>query len=692
MGSPDWLQAAVEFTDWESAERAAVTRLRPRLVAAQTDGGLGRWFFIRKHPCWRLRCQPAGGSARQHLTRMLDELTASGEVAGWTAGIYEPEVFAFGGHPAMDVAHALFCADSEQILAYAAQEMSGPAGAPALGRREMAVLLSSVLMRGAGQDWYEQGDVWARVARHRPPRSAAFPAERLSALRSAVLRLMTADAGPSGALVNGGQWFLIPGWPAAFEQAGRALAELATRGTLERGLRAVLAHHLIFFFNRLGLSYTEQSTLATLAREVVMTDETTELPARADCATGPADGADAQTLRQALVAKLREDGVVRSAPVEAALRAVPRHVFLPGVPLGQAYADDTVFTKRDHAGTTISAASQPTIVAMMLEQLDAEPGQHILEIGAGTGYNAALISHLAGDQGAVTAVDIDDDIVAGAREHLTSAGYSRAQVIRGDGALGYPDGAPYDRVIATVGAWDLPPAWLSQLTPDGRLIVPLRLRGSVSRSVVFERDGDHWRARSSEMCTFMPLRGIADDTRRIIKLTPEGTVTLWTHQDQDFDPAALSSALSHPRHEAWTGVTFGPAESFEWLDLWLACTMPNALSRMPVEPQAMDNGLVSPMFRWGAMATMNQDSLAYLTRRPAPSSSHGSRHEVGVIAHGPAAGTLVDQVTSQVRTWDGQYRSRTPRIELQPAGLAAEPASGQFICTTPRNRLVISWD
>jgi protein-L-isoaspartate(D-aspartate) O-methyltransferase len=190
--------------------------------------------------------------------------------------------------------------------------------------------------------------------------------------------------------------------------------------------------------------------------------------------TEKSDARLAESLRHTLADQLREQGAVHTDRVDAAVRAVPRHLFVPGVPLHEAYTDDIVRTKHDDDGVAISAASQPRIVALMLEQLEVEPGHRVLEIGAGTGYNAALLAHLVGDHGRVTTIDVDDDIVAGARTALAASGYTNINVVLGDGALGNPDGASFDRVIATVGAWDVPPAWLAQMTPDGRLVVPLR--------------------------------------------------------------------------------------------------------------------------------------------------------------------------------------------------------------------------
>jgi protein-L-isoaspartate(D-aspartate) O-methyltransferase len=406
--------------------------------------------------------------------------------------------------------------------------------------------------------------------------------------------------------------------------------------------------------------------------------------------TGTAAGSTPEQLRHTLVGQLRDEGTVRTERVEAALRAVPRHLFLPGVPVERAYANDVVHTKHDAAGVVISAASQPSIVAIMLEQLEVRPGHRILEIGAGTGYNAALLGYLAGAGGAVTTVDVDEDITDAARQALTAAGSPNVAVIRGDGALGYPGSAPYHRIIATVGVWDLPPAWFGQLAPDGRLVVPLRLRGSVTRSVALERDPDgsgRWHSVSSEMCGFMPLRAsVASDPRRTVPLTSDGSVTLEVHQDQDVDAAGLDGIFGHPRNEAWTGVMFADPESVEWLYVWLTCAIPNGLFTMPVRRIAIDQGVAAPMFRWGAMAVVDRDSLAYLTFGRRESGT-----EVGVIGHGPRGGELADTVAGQVRAWDREYRSRDVRLVVQPRG-AGDPVTGQFTLSTPNNRLAISWD
>jgi protein-L-isoaspartate(D-aspartate) O-methyltransferase len=184
-------------------------------------------------------------------------------------------------------------------------------------------------------------------------------------------------------------------------------------------------------------------------------------------------------LRRDLVGHLREAGHLRDDRVADAFAAVPRELFLADHVarhgLAEAYRDDAIVTRRDPAtGAPTSSSSQPAIMAEMLEMLDLRRGQRVLEIGAGTGYNAALLAHLVGDEGRVTSVELDADTAVSARRALVSAGVS-ARVEVADGATGWPDAAPLDAIIATASTGVLPRAWFDQLRPGGRLVVPLRL-------------------------------------------------------------------------------------------------------------------------------------------------------------------------------------------------------------------------
>ena len=149
------------------------------------------------------------------------------------------------------------------------------------------------------------------------------------------------------------------------------------------------------------------------------------------------DDAHREKLHQAFVDQLKSKGVLTVQGIEAAFRAVPRHLFLPDVEPEKVYCDDAIVTKYAD-GMVISSSSQPSLMAIMLEQLQLEPGHRVLEIGAGTGYNAALMAHVVGTSGQVVTIDIDEDIVENARAHLAAAGFDVVQVICADGGLGYP--------------------------------------------------------------------------------------------------------------------------------------------------------------------------------------------------------------------------------------------------------------
>jgi len=231
-------------------------------------------------------------------------------------------------------------------------------------------------------------------------------------------------------------------------------------------------------------------------------------------------------MRERLAAQVTAANQIAGGPVEAALRDVPRHLFLPELRPELAYTDEAIVTKRDESGRPISSSSQPAMMAIMLAQLDLAPGQRVLEIGAGTGYNAALIKHVIGESGHVTSVDIDGELVGKARAHLSAAGYPDVTLVCADGAGGCPASAPYDRIIATVGVSDLAPAWLEQAAAGARIVVPLDVRGT-QICVAFARAGDgHWASRSLAPCGFMRMRGSIEGPEAIVALAPGLFVTL----------------------------------------------------------------------------------------------------------------------------------------------------------------------
>ncbi|WP_018637358.1 thiopeptide-type bacteriocin biosynthesis protein [Parafrankia elaeagni] len=257
----DCYQVRVEFSDWSTAEATAATQLGPRLDQLQAGGAVGGWWFLRKHPCWRLRLHRADTAAVDHV---LDELTAAGALVRWWPTVYEPETFAFGGPAGMRTVHELFCADSCGVLDYLRHD------APGLGRRELSILLLSGLMQAAGLDTFERGDVFARAAVLRPaPGTADHP--KIAQLAANVRLLLSIPDLPTSELfAPGGSVAHAAPWLAAFHTAGRQLGDAAAQTQLGRGLRAILTHVLIFHWNRLGLSATSQAVLARAAATALL--------------------------------------------------------------------------------------------------------------------------------------------------------------------------------------------------------------------------------------------------------------------------------------------------------------------------------------------------------------------------------------------------------------------------------------
>lgn len=204
--------------------------------------------------------------------------------------------------------------------------------------------------------------------------------------------------------------------------------------------------------------------------------------------------------------ELEAAGNLTDTAVRRAFLAVPRERFLPGCSLDEVYADKAVVTRKDPYGSPISSSSQPAIMAIMLERLELGPGLRVLEIGAGTGYNAALLSTLVGDTGDVTSVDLEPDLAAAAATALAEGGH-RANVVAADGREGWREGAPYDRIVLTASADTFWPAWFDQLVPGGLLQLPLHLKGFDLQAVVTLRKEDG-ALRSTDVVDggFMALR------------------------------------------------------------------------------------------------------------------------------------------------------------------------------------------
>jgi protein-L-isoaspartate(D-aspartate) O-methyltransferase len=358
---------------------------------------------------------------------------------------------------------------------------------------------------------------------------------------------------------------------------------------------------------------------------------------------------DPDILRADMVRALRDQDGITSEPVAAAFSAVPRHLFAPDAPLELAYDPHGIVpVKKDEHGLNISVMSAAHLQAVMLEQAGIEPGMKVLEIGSG-GYNAALIQELVGSDGEVTTVDIDRDVVDRARLCLDDAGYSQVKTVLADAEVGVPDGAPYDRIIVTVAAWDIPPSWIRDLAEKSRLVVPLTARGT-TRSIAFDRDGEGLVSHSYRLAHFVPMQGEGAAQERKAMLR-DGVAVQTDDVRVRLDPEGLDHALDMPRLERWSGA---PHDLPDELELYLSLNLSSAV-RLHASKEIVGTGLVEASALLGVPALVSEDSIAYRTRRQ---NEETGGFESGVIAHGSQAEVLAERYVSLLRGWAQDHRRR----------------------------------
>ncbi len=206
------------------------------------------------------------------------------------------------------------------------------------------------------------------------------------------------------------------------------------------------------------------------------------------------------TTNHDLIEKLKCE-VLRTEEVEEALRNIPREWFVPEEYMDRAYEDNPLPLA---SGQTIS---QPFTVVVMTELLSVFRGHKVLEVGAGSGWQAALLGHLVGPKGKVFTVDINDELVEMARKNLEKTKLKNVEIIHGDGSKGLEDKAPFDRVIITAAAPKIPPPIERQVLEGGKLVAPV---GDMRRQqmTLYEKTRMGLREiRSAGVYRFVPLIG-----------------------------------------------------------------------------------------------------------------------------------------------------------------------------------------
>jgi protein-L-isoaspartate(D-aspartate) O-methyltransferase len=300
----------------------------------------------------------------------------------------------------------------------------------------------------------------------------------------------------------------------------------------------------------------------------------TEGPSTGPSSTSSLDGLDdrlralADELNHALIEELADRGELTTPAWRAAFEAMPRHLFAPRFTLPQnlggnthditgastaevavvreewlraVYRNEALLTEFDETGVATTSCSAPSVVATMLEASQTSDGNTVLEIGTGTGWTAALLTHRLGAE-AVTSVDIDPRCVTSARDRLDRLGLNPALAVA-DGYLGYPARAPYDRIIATAALRKIPPAWLTQTRAGGTILTDLRgnFAGNLALLTVdTHRTGHIAHGRFlPATARFMPLRSTAQPFDQLAELSARAVNEPGDHRTTTLDPATL---------------------------------------------------------------------------------------------------------------------------------------------------------
>ena len=421
-------------------------------------------------------------------------------------------------------------------------------------------------------------------------------------------------------------------------------------------------------------------------------------------------------LQRKLIDTLKETAALKTPQVEQAFLSVPRHLFLPNEPLERAYSDIAIAVKRGEEGQWTSSSSQPAIMAIMLEQLDLHPGQRVLEIGAGTGFNAALMAFLVGREGQVTTVDIQPDLIEAAREHLEEAGYGWVQAVAGDGGYGYPANAPYDRVILTVSSAVIAPAWREQLLPGGRLVLPFNI-GGPQISVAFERRGEELVSVSLSDCGFMPLQGAFSSAQpEHTQIGPDSRLTVGSAQPLRCEASRLAEWLAayQANPAAIPSIPSGVRVSVReiWgLFTWLSIRQ-EPWGQLSAEGDLAAKNTIPPLLHFGrgeewhnmltALLAM-QDSAAVLSRppgqaapftdfettAPAPADPDFELH-VRPFGQGEAAALRLLQT---LREWDQAGKPNSARLRLRalPSEMEYRAKEGERMLERPWTKVVVRY-
>jgi protein-L-isoaspartate(D-aspartate) O-methyltransferase len=312
------------------------------------------------------------------------------------------------------------------------------------------------------------------------------------------------------------------------------------------------------------------------------------------------------------------------------------------------------------------------------------------------------MSAIVGPGGEVVTVDIDPELVARARSSLRAAGYDTVTVKCADGGYGDPEGPQFDRIIVTAGAWDIAPAWLDQLGPGGRLVLPLSVRG-MQLSVGLQRKGEAWLSRSAWRCGFVRMLGAFAGPEEVIKLDEPPEVTFQVSDGSPVDARSLQAVLAGvDAVDEPVPVDFGTVADVADLDLWLTMTA-SRLDRLTVLSAPGGWLRLAPVAPFGALVAgaTEGEELAVAMLMPAdPARPEPGADWAGAVIRGlgPGGPELAAQLAALSVRWAdlGRPGSHDLAMLVWPGGpghanVSAEPMDGWLILERPSVTIAAGW-
>ncbi|WP_372404562.1 methyltransferase, FxLD system [Streptomyces luteireticuli] len=408
---------------------------------------------------------------------------------------------------------------------------------------------------------------------------------------------------------------------------------------------------------------------------------TDDAAASADDSPSPAGSRDeawAEALLDDVVDLLRLGETIRSDAVERAVRAVPRHRFASETLVEEVYDPYVAVpvAAAEHGGTLAPLSIQ----IMLLEEAGIAPRARVGECGSG-GYAAALARELVGPRGEVVSIAAPGGTDR-VNRLLTEAGYDDVRVVHAGTEGPVPGLEPLDVLLINESVWEVPPEWGRWLAADGRLVLPLQIKG-LTLAIAFDRAGDRLVSTSVQHCDYAFPDSAAAHGPVFVGV---GDLAFRFDDEGPLQPQKLhrlGRAPSAERAEIWTGVHMVPPESVVPLLLYLAAHLPGFCT-MTAAPGVDDHGpeeLPVPAVLVGA-------SFAGLVMRPAAESAES--FEFGVQGFGPERQEVTGLMASCVRAWN-ELRHTAPRITIVPADTPEDRMPAGQVIEKVHSTVVLSW-